>query len=146
MEKRALLLIDAAVNLVLGVVLVAYSPRLADFLGLPQTAQSFYPNILGAVFIGITIALAVQAFRKNDGPVGLGPVGALAINLCGAIVLAVWLLAGTLDLPLRGRLLLWILDAGLGGISVAELLAAMRRRGKRSDRGRQRRSTVSRTQ
>jgi len=41
MEKRALLLIDAAVNLVLGVVLVAYSPRLVDFLGLPQTAQSF---------------------------------------------------------------------------------------------------------
>jgi uncharacterized membrane protein (DUF2068 family) len=111
MEKRALLLIDAAVNLVLGVVLVAYSPRLVDFLGLPQTAQSFYPNVLGAVFIGITIALTVQAFRKNDGPVGLGPVGALAINLCGAIV-----------------------------------LAAIRRRGKRSDRGRPRGSAVSRTE
>jgi hypothetical protein len=100
-----------------------------DFLGLPHTPQSFYPNILGGVFVGITIALAVQAFRKKHGPVGLGAVGALAINICGALVLTVWLSVGKLDLPLRGALLLWILDAGLVAISFTELLSRIRGRG-----------------
>jgi hypothetical protein len=129
MENRTLLLVDAAVNLILGILLLAYSPDLVRVLGLPQTAQFFYPNILGAVFVGIAIALVIEAFRKGNGPVGLGAIGALIINLSGAFVLTVWLTAGKLDLPVRGRLLLWILDSGLLVISLAELLSGIRWRG-----------------
>jgi hypothetical protein len=71
-------------------------------LGIPSSNAAFYPNILGGVLIGITIALLLEAFRKPGGLVGLGLGGAVATNLCGGLVLAEWLTFGDLTLPIRG--------------------------------------------
>lgn len=57
-----------------------------------------YPSILGAVLVGIGVALLIQ----NKSESGLSLAGAVAINLCGGIVLAFWLSFGFLALPTRG--------------------------------------------
>lgn len=122
-----LLWIDAAVNLLLGVLLMAYSPPLAACLGVPYTNTTFYPTILGAVLFGIGIALVLEALRPPKGIVGLGLGGAVAINLSGGTVLLIWLVSGVLDLPWRGLLFLWVLTVVLIGLSAFELLAHFRR-------------------
>lgn len=121
-----LLCIDAAINFLLGILLLAFSRPLADVLGVPFSDVGFYPTILGAILFGIGIALVVEVRRKPNGLVGLGVGGAVAINLSGGMVLLLWLLSGALELPLRGRVFLWSLALLLVGISTAELIAHLR--------------------
>ncbi len=92
-----------------------------EVLGIPDAVSAFYPSVLGAVLFGIGIALLVARFRPALGGLGLG--GAIAINVSGGLVLAVWLLAGGLALPTRGYVLLWALVLVLVGISIIEALA-----------------------
>ena len=114
-----LLLIDALINLGLGVLLLFFPDRLVEALGIQTAEHAFYPSILGAVLFGIGIALLIQ-LRNNN---GLGLLGAVAINLCGGLVLAFWLLFGSLSLPPHGLLVLWFLVAVLVGISTVELIS-----------------------
>jgi hypothetical protein len=113
-----LLVVDAGINLVLGILLVAFPQGLVSALGIPDAAQGFYPNILGAVLFGIGIALLIERTRGSS---GLGLAGAASINLCGGLVLTGWLLFGSLALPLRGSLLLWGLALVLVVLSSVEL-------------------------
>ena len=123
MKKKYLLLADALINLVLGILLLLYSPSLAVFLGMPPAANTFYANILGGVFIGITAALCIEAFRKSQGRfVGLGLIGALCINICGGVVLSAWLIFGNLNLPVRGYAILWTIAGMLLVVSTLELV------------------------
>jgi hypothetical protein len=127
MNKKVTLLIDASINFILAVLLLAYSPGLVKFLGVPYTDSFFYPNILGAIFLGITIALVIEAYRKQaDRFTGLGLTGAISINLCGGLVLLVWLLSGNLNLPLKGMIFLWVLDILLLVISTIELISDLK--------------------
>lgn len=122
MKFKGVLLIDASINLFLGIILLIYSNGLVKFFGLPQVASRFYPNILGGVFVGITIALVVEHFRKMGGLVGLGLGGALIINLCGGFTLFFWLMSGSLSIPITGKIILWILFYVLVIISGFELI------------------------
>lgn len=124
MRRGSLLIIDAMINLLLGVLLIAFSDGLVELLGVPPAAHSFYPNILGGVLFGIGIALLVESRNRMESGVGLGLIGAVAINLCGGIVLCGWLVFGDLSLPLRGLIFLWFLVVLLVGISTAELAMA----------------------
>jgi len=116
------LLVDAAINFILGSVLVFYPRAAIEFLGVPLVEQPFYASILGAVLAGIGIALVIECFRLPAGKVGLGLAGAAAINLSGGAVLAAWLIWGNLNIPLHGRIFLWSLAAVLVVISTTELL------------------------
>lgn len=118
-----LLLIDAAINLVLGVLLMAFFQPLSRLLGVPLTDVSFYPTLLGAVLFGIGIALVIEWRRP---PQGLGLGGAAAINLSGGTVLLFWLFGGELDLPRRGSILLGSLAVLLVVLSVFELSSRYR--------------------
>ena len=123
MRSRSLiLLIDAIINLILGLILIAYTVDLAQILGIPVTEQYFYPRILGGVLLGIAIALFIEYFRKPDGIRGLGLGGAVAINLCGGFVLALFMIFGNLELPLHGIVLLWVLVFLLIMVSCVELI------------------------
>lgn len=124
MTHHRLLLIDSFINLVLGILLIIFPIGVVRWMGLPIPATHFYVNILGAVFIGIALALAWEARRSSNTPelVGLGVIGAAAINLCGGAMLAVWLITGKLALTLAGSIFLWLLLILLMGISALELI------------------------
>ncbi len=120
MSRSYLLLTDALINLALGVVLVAFPKAVAEAFGLPSMQTAFFPSILGAVLFGIGVALWIEWRRQPARTGGLGLAGAIAINLSGGLCLAGWLLLGSLDLPLRGNVVLWLLVVILVGISTAE--------------------------
>jgi hypothetical protein len=116
--ERRLLLADAVVNLVLGALLVAYPQRLVEALGLPEVRTAFYPSILGAVLFGIGIALLLP---HRGGARGLGLDGAIAINLCGAGVLAGWLVVRPGTFSGTGKATLWVVAVLVIGIGAAQL-------------------------
>lgn len=131
MKGTILLKTDAAINLILGILLMAFPLRLVKTLGLPTVDPSFYASILGGVLFGIGLALLIECYRKSNGLTGLGLAGAIAINLCGGFILAIWLLYGNLNLPLRGQILLWFLFLLLVGLSLIEGLAHVNMRTKK---------------
>jgi hypothetical protein len=131
MHRYPVLLVDASVNLLLGVLLLAFRPGLVEVLGVPQAEEAFYPNLLGGVLFGIGLALLLECAGRPRGLVGLGLAGAVTINLCGGAVLAIWLLTGKLTIPLRGQVILWGLVFVLIGISAAELSVRGRQRAGR---------------
>jgi hypothetical protein len=120
MKHSKALLIDAIINIFLGMVLLSYSPFVIRLFGLPSADHYFYPNILGAVLFGIGLALIVEYRRKDSSFVGLGLGGAVAINVCGGLVLASWLVFGNMALPAVGRIILWVLVVILLGLSALE--------------------------
>ena len=130
MRSPKILLVDALINLILGVPLATFPKSVVDLLGDPHSdaAFYFYPSILGAVLFGIGIALLEERHSGRGVTTGLGLMGAVTINLCGGIVLAGWLLVGELTLPLRGMVFLWTLVVLLLCLSGFELIAELRRR------------------
>jgi hypothetical protein len=80
---------------------------IATILGVPVPIINFYPLILGAVLFGIGIALLIEFYGDQHGIRGLGIAGAIAINFCGGTILIIWLLFSSVNLPLRGCIILW---------------------------------------
>jgi hypothetical protein len=106
-KQKTLLVIDAIINLVLGLLLLLFPAGVVELLGLPLTNTNFYPSILGAVLFGIGVALLIERYGASKNIRGLGLGGAIAINLCGAGVLLLWLLIAPFNIPLRGIVILW---------------------------------------
>ena len=127
MRHSALLKADAAINLILGILLMAFPAKLVRMLGIPTAEPSFYPTILGGVLFGIGLALFIESYRRSDRFNGLGLTGALLINLGGGCVLAWWLLWGKLNLQVRGQIFLWALVVILIGLSLFEGLAHLKK-------------------
>jgi hypothetical protein len=126
--RTTLLRVDGVINLVLGVLLMAFPASLVESLGVPPTEDRFYPTVLGAVLFGIGVALLLEAGRLPGGIIGLGLGGAVAVNLMAASVRSVWLIWGDIDIPTRGRVLLSVLSAALVVISTFELWVRWNRR------------------
>lgn len=96
---------------------------------IPGSSSSFYPNILGGIFIGISISIFLEVFRGEEVVrKGLGLMGAISINLCGGTVLILWLLCGNLDIPAKGYIFLWSLAIILVIVSIIELILSLRSR------------------
>jgi hypothetical protein len=125
-KESILLIVDATINYVLGILCILYS-FVADTIGVPLVENSFYPNILGGVLFGIGVALTIEFFRNRIGLVGLGLGGAVAINLSGGIVLIFWLIFGNLNVPFKGQALLWMLAIVLVLISSMELIVHLKK-------------------
>jgi hypothetical protein len=106
-KQKTLLIIDGIVNLLLGMLLLLFPFGIAELLGVPVSELNFYPTILGAVIVGIGVALLVEVYGAPRGMRGLGLGGAIAINMCGATALMVWLIVKPLDIPMRGYIILW---------------------------------------
>jgi hypothetical protein len=121
-KHKTFLLVDGAVNLILGILLLAFPLGVPRLLGLPLPESNFYPTILGGVIFGIGIALLVETFGQAGGVRGLGLGGAIAINLCGAGVLIIWLVSEPLAIPLRGYIILWVVATVVSALGVLELV------------------------
>ena len=130
LKEEYLLLADAIINLMLGLLLLVLPRQLFELLGVPIPENRFYSSILGAVLLGIALALIIEYSHEKTGCKGLGIGGAIAINICGAGVLVIWLLFGSLDIPTRGYVFLWSLALLIFGISLVELFSLMRRTGE----------------
>jgi hypothetical protein len=130
MRHTTLLKADAAINFILGILLLVFPSKLVKALGVPMADSSFYPSILGGVLLGIGLALLIESYRQSNRLIGLGLGGAIAINLCGGFVLAIWLLYGSLNLPLRGQIFLWALVLLLVGLSSIEGFSHLKKRTK----------------
>ena len=120
-KHRRLLLVDAIVNLVLGALLLLAPAGVLDLLGLPPMDTYFYTMILGAVIVGIGVALLLEVSGRQTRFRGLGLGGAIAINLCAGVALVLWLIVAPLGLPLRGTLVLWGVAIVVLAIAAAEL-------------------------
>jgi hypothetical protein len=107
MRMRAFLIVDAVIDGLLGIALLLFSPEVWEFTGIPGAYSRFYPNLLGAVLLGITISLIMEARRKEkEAAPGLGFRGTLVINFSAGIILSLWLIFGHLAIPLRGIIVL----------------------------------------
>ena len=122
MNRKSILLIDAIINFVLALLLGIFPKEVISFLGLPMVSNPFYASILGGVFLGIGIALLIGRSAKIKNSDGLGLRGAIAINLSGGFVLALWLLFGSLNVPTHGKIIMWALVILLFVISTVELI------------------------
>ncbi|MBN2179965.1 MAG: hypothetical protein JW743_11115 [Deltaproteobacteria bacterium] len=121
-KHKVLLVIDGIINLILGLLLLLFPLGIAQILGVPESDINFYPSILGAVIFGIGIALIIEVYGKPKGIHGLGLGGAIAINLCGAGVLLVWLLLKRFEFPLRGQIILWSIALIVLLVGIIELI------------------------
>jgi len=55
MRSSKILLLDALINLVLGVLLATFPRSVVDLLGVPDADATFYPSILGAVRASVLV-------------------------------------------------------------------------------------------
>ena len=133
MQRSKLLFVDALIDLVLGLVLMAFPEGIIAAAGLPPATQIFYPSILGTVLFGLGLALLIEYGRKPGGLPGLGLGGAATVNICSGVALAIWQLAGGLFIPLRGQLLLWCLCFVLVVLGLAQMSAYRRNRDQGQD-------------
>ena len=121
MKKSSALILDAIINLCLGILLLLFPRGVIAALGAPLTENAFYPSLLGAVLIGIALALLLEGTDRFPSIIGLGLGGAICINLCGGLALAGWLVLGQPRIPVRGFFLLWGVVVMVIGISLVEL-------------------------
>ena len=122
-KHKTLLVIDAIINLVLGVLLLFFPLGVVELFGLPFTNTNFYPSILGAVLFGVGVALLIERYGASKNIRGLGLGGAIAINLCGAGALLLWLLIGPFDIPYRGNVILWSIAIIVLIVGFVEIIA-----------------------
>ena len=108
--------------MLLGVLLLSFPLGMASILGVPIPNSNFYPTILGAVLFGIGIALLIDAYGDQSGIRGLGIAGAIVINFCGAGILILWLIFTSLNLPVRGNIILWTITIVVLAIGCIELI------------------------
>ncbi len=120
-RTKTLLIVDASINLALGILLLAFPAGLPGLLGLPIPTTFFYTSILGAVLFGIGLALLIERFSSMDSITGLGLAGAIIINLCGGSALLLWLLINRSGPSGIGGLLLWAIALLVIGTGVVEL-------------------------
>ena len=106
-KDKILLLVYCIVNSVLGLVLLAFPFGSGEILGLPISENNFYPVILGAVLLGIGIALFIEVKCYDKGKRGLGLEGAIIINIVASLVLIIILIFGQLNINMLGLIILW---------------------------------------
>jgi len=122
-KHKTLLVVDGFFNLVLGILLLLFPLGVAEFLGLPVPESNFYATILGGVIFGIGVALLIERYGYEKQIRGLGLGGAIAINVCGSLVLLGWLILAPPVISLRGSIVLWTIGILVLGIGLIELAA-----------------------
>jgi hypothetical protein len=122
---RRLLISDAVINLVLGALLLLAPLGTLSLVGVPTPSTFLFTATLGGVLMGIGVALVASA----RGMPGLGLVGAIAINACGAIALVGWLVTTDVELAPRGAATLWGIAAVVLAVALVELASRPWRRG-----------------
>ncbi len=133
MQKSLLLEIDGIVNLMFGLVLILLPRNLLAAIGLPIDGSMFYAVVLGVVLTGIGVALFLERHGRNAGVSGLGLEGAIVINVLGALGVIWMLLFGEMQIPIGGRIALWVVAGGVLAIALLEAPHCLRNRRRSAD-------------
>jgi hypothetical protein len=120
MKEPVLLFLNAILYLALAFLLLLFPFGLVGSLGVALPGVTFYASMLGAVLLGIGLALLVERSRSTLGLPGLGINGAILINISCAVTLGIWLFFRSLNLLQIGYVLLWGLLAMVVTITLAE--------------------------
>ena len=110
---------DALLKLAAGLPLAILPKATVAVFGLPRVQNGFYVRLLGAVLVGLAVAIIAEG-RSGHTQAGLGPAGALSVNIAGGIVLIGQIVFGRSDLTFRGRLLCWGILAAMSALAIAE--------------------------
>jgi len=121
MKEPVLLFLNAILYLAVGVLLLLFPFGLVAALGIALPAVTFYASMLGAILLGVGLALLVERSRGTLGFPGLGINGAILINISCAVTLGLWLFYRSLNLLHIGYILLWGLVASVTAITLAEI-------------------------
>jgi len=122
-KQEILLSVDGIINVVLGILLLLFPFGISEILGVPKSNTNFYPTILGGVIFGIGIALFIERYGFKYNIRGLGLGGAIAINICGAMVLLIWLLINPFTLHIKGYIILWVIAVGVLLVGIIEFVS-----------------------
>jgi hypothetical protein len=117
--KDMVIWLDVAVRLVLGGLLVLAPRMTLTALGLPKSAETFWPRLLGIVLLALAAGTAIDGRWPGKGGPLLG--GLVALNVAMAFALATALVVGQLDVPKRGRLALWLAAIGSALLALVQL-------------------------
>jgi hypothetical protein len=117
---QQLLWIETLLKLAAGLLLVLAPLAAIKLLGLPRTETGFWPRLLGAVLLGLAVAVFIEG--RAPGSQGLGLAGCVIVNFS-----AVSMLAGSLALErgpasARGRAVVWAFVVLLVCLSVLEIV------------------------
>ena len=124
-KDKILLIVDGAVNTVFGLVLLTFPLGSGEILGLPKSFGNFYPLILGAVLLGVGIALFIEVNYHKKAKSGLGLEGAIIINIVASIVLIIILIFGQLNISMLGLIILWFVGLSVLIIGFVEYFRDM---------------------
>jgi hypothetical protein len=80
-------------------------------------------------YLGFLLVEPKRHVAGLPGLTGLGVAVAIAINLCGGGALLVWLVAGDLGVPMRGRVILWAVAVAILALGVVEAASGSWREG-----------------
>ncbi len=86
-NRRFLIFLDGVIYLLFGIILLLFPWDVGQWLGLPVPDNHFYPTLLGAVILGIGLALLLEWKGEGKNFRGLGLEGAILINFVGGGVL-----------------------------------------------------------
>ncbi|UCF63981.1 MAG: hypothetical protein JSW33_15670 [bacterium] len=59
-NRRVLILLDGVINLLFGIILLLFPWGVGQWLGLVVPDNHFFPTLLGAVILGIGLALLLE--------------------------------------------------------------------------------------
>lgn len=120
--SQLLPLVEVAMKLACGLLLVAAPRSLARVLGLAPVSEPFWARLLGATLIGLALASALEAQYLPGKSLGLH--GSTTINLSVAAGLGALLILGRAAPSKRGRGILWLVTACLTVLGLVEIVAA----------------------
>jgi hypothetical protein len=102
---QQLLWLESLLKLAGGALLVLAPLTTIKVLGLPPSANGFWPRILGVALLGIGTAIFVEG--AWGGSRGLGITGLIVINITSAAIIALMAMFGGGAPTRRGSLALW---------------------------------------
>ncbi|MGE0022737.1 MAG: ABC transporter permease [Hyphomicrobium sp.] len=114
-----LLWIETLLKLTAGAALVLAPLTAIKVLGLPPSANAFWPRLLGGVLIGLAAATFLEGATERGR--GLGMAGLILINTAGGTVLAFSAAFGGSAPTRRGRLAQWSIVVLLFVLSLFEI-------------------------
>lgn len=110
---------DVGARLVIATLLLIVPRLTASTFGLPRITETFWPRMLAAILLAIAAGTIIDGRWPGKGGPALG--GLATLNAAASFALATALVVGQLEIPKRGRLVLWLIALGSAVLALLQL-------------------------